>query len=217
VRLQRPRPSGRGASRVAGVGRQPRWRWGMRPVDCPGESRMRENLMSGLGRGSRKRGSPPRLLPTSPTAVFYTRKCMRERHRNEELRSGSSRAECTWLGLRRSGISAWVSDVHREFTARRGRPLPMSWGEWKAASARGVADGAVVGRWSLVVGRWSLVVGRWSLVVGRWSLAVGRWSLVVGRWSLVVGRWSLVGWCWCWSSASAVNGRKRLLECPSRR
>src|SRR4030081_1080075 len=28
----------------------------MRPVDCPGESRMRENLMSGLGRGSRKRG-----------------------------------------------------------------------------------------------------------------------------------------------------------------
>ena len=38
----------------------------MRPVDCPGESRMRENLMSGLGRGSRKRGSPPRLLPTSP-------------------------------------------------------------------------------------------------------------------------------------------------------
>jgi len=37
----------------------------MRPVDCPGESRMRENLMSGLGRGSRKRGLRPRLLPTS--------------------------------------------------------------------------------------------------------------------------------------------------------
>jgi len=47
---------GRGALRVAGVGRQPEWRRGMRSVDCPGESRMRENFMSGLGRGSRKRG-----------------------------------------------------------------------------------------------------------------------------------------------------------------
>lgn len=37
----------------------------MRPVDCPGESRMRENLMSGLGRGSRKRG-----YATAPAAYF---------------------------------------------------------------------------------------------------------------------------------------------------
>jgi hypothetical protein len=32
-------------------------------VDCPGESRMRENLMSGLGRGSRKRGESYRACP----------------------------------------------------------------------------------------------------------------------------------------------------------
>lgn len=36
--------------------RQRGWLRGMRLVDCLGESRMRENLMSGLGRGSRKRG-----------------------------------------------------------------------------------------------------------------------------------------------------------------
>lgn len=36
------------------------WRRGMRSVDCPGESRMRENLMSSLGRGSRKRGESHR-------------------------------------------------------------------------------------------------------------------------------------------------------------
>src|SRR5664280_2116185 len=45
-------------------------RWGRSPTQValgnaagrlPGGSRMRENLMSGLGRGSRKRGSPPRL------------------------------------------------------------------------------------------------------------------------------------------------------------
>ena len=70
-RLQKPRRKCRGASRVAGAGGQPEWRRGMPPVDCPGESRMRENLMSGLGRGSRKRGwlgQLPRPLPTSQRA-----------------------------------------------------------------------------------------------------------------------------------------------------
>jgi hypothetical protein len=37
------------------TGSQPWWRRAMRPVDCLGEIRMRENFMSGLGRGSRKR------------------------------------------------------------------------------------------------------------------------------------------------------------------
>ena len=57
-RLQQPRRNCRGASRVAGAGGQPEWRRGMPPVDCPGEGRMRENLMSGLGRGSWKRVCP---------------------------------------------------------------------------------------------------------------------------------------------------------------
>ena len=61
-----PRPSRqRGGGRLRGrsgawVGRQRSWRSGMRPVDCPGESRMRENLMSGLGRGRWKRGRTSR-------------------------------------------------------------------------------------------------------------------------------------------------------------
>jgi hypothetical protein len=33
------------------------WRYGMRMLDCPGESRMRENFMSGLGRGCWKRNA----------------------------------------------------------------------------------------------------------------------------------------------------------------
>jgi hypothetical protein len=50
---QRPRPlCGRGASQVAGAGRQHLWRGGMRPVDCLGESRVRENLTHGSGRGA---------------------------------------------------------------------------------------------------------------------------------------------------------------------
>ena len=54
---QRPRPlGGRGASQVAGAGRQRPWRGGMRPADCLGESRVRENLTHGSGRGCWKRG-----------------------------------------------------------------------------------------------------------------------------------------------------------------
>ena len=74
-RMQQPRPSGRGASRSAWAGGQPEWRRGMRPVDCPGESRMRENLMSGLGRGSRRRGSCHRaccLLHVCPAKLRWT-------------------------------------------------------------------------------------------------------------------------------------------------
>ena len=37
----------------------------MRPVDCPGESRMRENLMSGLGKGEQETG-----LATAPAPHF---------------------------------------------------------------------------------------------------------------------------------------------------
>jgi hypothetical protein len=40
------------------LGRSPtRWHRGMRVVDCPGESRMRENFMSGSGRGRRRRAA----------------------------------------------------------------------------------------------------------------------------------------------------------------
>ena len=53
---QRPRPlGGRGASQVAGARRQRPWRGGMRPADCLGESRVRENLTHGSGRGCWKR------------------------------------------------------------------------------------------------------------------------------------------------------------------
>ena len=52
ARLMVVRPS---TDRSAGVGGQPGWRRGMPSVDCPGESRMRENLTSGSGRGRWKR------------------------------------------------------------------------------------------------------------------------------------------------------------------
>ncbi len=51
---------GRGASRALGPVANPGGVRGMRLVDCLGESRMRENLMSGLGRGSRKRSASHR-------------------------------------------------------------------------------------------------------------------------------------------------------------
>jgi hypothetical protein len=54
-RRQRPRPQGRGASPVAGAGRQRRWQGGMRPVDCLGESRVTENVTHGSGGGSWRR------------------------------------------------------------------------------------------------------------------------------------------------------------------
>lgn len=57
-RRQRPRPKGRGASPVAGAGRQRRWRGGMRPVDCLGESRVTENVTHGSGGGSWRRRWP---------------------------------------------------------------------------------------------------------------------------------------------------------------
>ena len=46
---------------------------------------MRENLMSGLGRGSRKRGSPPRLLPTS----LRSRRWRRPGRARRRCRSGA--------------------------------------------------------------------------------------------------------------------------------
>src|SRR6266508_4023637 len=57
-RRQRPRPKGRGASPVAGAGRQRRWRGGVRPVDCLGESRVTENVTHGSGGGSWRRRWP---------------------------------------------------------------------------------------------------------------------------------------------------------------
>jgi hypothetical protein len=45
-------------------GRPPtRWQRGMRAFDGPGESRMRENFMSGLGRGHRKRAAARGFAP----------------------------------------------------------------------------------------------------------------------------------------------------------
>ena len=57
-----------------------------------------------LNEGWRDAAQGRTKAPRGSTAVFHARKCKRERHRNEELRSGSSRAECRWFGLRRSGI-----------------------------------------------------------------------------------------------------------------
>lgn len=54
-RLQQSRPCG-SKSFAGRLGRcQPEWHQGMRPVDCPGESRMIEKVTSGLGRGCWKR------------------------------------------------------------------------------------------------------------------------------------------------------------------
>ena len=53
---QRPRPLRRSMSLAGRLGRhQHPWQGGMRPVDCLGESRVRENLTHGSGRGCWKR------------------------------------------------------------------------------------------------------------------------------------------------------------------
>src|SRR5450755_786929 len=45
----------RAGMRIAWVARQRRWHGGMRAIDCPGERRVRENRMHGVGGGGRKR------------------------------------------------------------------------------------------------------------------------------------------------------------------
>ena len=48
------------------LGRSPtHWHCGMRALDCPVESRMRENFMSGSGRGCRKRAAARGFAPAS--------------------------------------------------------------------------------------------------------------------------------------------------------
>ena len=57
--MQRPRPLWRPRSLVGRLGRrQHPWQGGMCPVDCLGESRVRENLTHGSGRGCWKRSLP---------------------------------------------------------------------------------------------------------------------------------------------------------------
>ena len=45
----------RSGIQIAWVARQRRWHGGMRVIDCPGERRVRENRMHGVGGGGRKR------------------------------------------------------------------------------------------------------------------------------------------------------------------
>jgi hypothetical protein len=53
--------------RVACLGRPPTpWRGGMRVTDCPGESRVRQNLTHGLGRGRWRRGTAMVCGPGRP-------------------------------------------------------------------------------------------------------------------------------------------------------
>jgi hypothetical protein len=84
----------RSGIQIAWVARQRRWHGGMWVIDCPGERRVRENRMHGVGGGGRKRTDDAQ--PRADRWVAYRQRASRLPHL-AEISAGVPDAPSVWF------------------------------------------------------------------------------------------------------------------------
>ena len=107
----------RSGIQIAWVARQRRRHGGMRVIDCPGERRVRENRMHGVGGGGRKRTDDAQ--PHADRWVAYRQRASRLPHNTWRIGALMGSVGCAY----EAGRSGRVCTTRRSPMPSRGRPV----------------------------------------------------------------------------------------------